>query len=193
MPDPEFEQFPNPPIDEAVIDFRIGAKDGDHMESLDELAELLSHDYPERTTLKVFEGRIHVDEEEAHIEAEPGRFLGFMVRSEDERRFAQLKSTGVTFGHLKPYENWDALFTEGWTVWEQYLGQMRPESVTRVATRFVNRLELPMSFSTEDYSTTPIAVPAGLPDDLVSFNYLYVMDAGDDTGAGCGCDNQRDR
>lgn len=171
----------HPPIHEAVIDLRIGSRDDQNglLTNLRSLAESFAADYPRVQTLKTFEGRIHFEEAGPSFEAGSGTLIGFMIRSEDERRFAQLRTTGLTVGHLKPYSSWDALFSDAWEVWTSYENTVSPQSVTRIATRFVNRLELPLRFNTEEYFTIPISVPDGLPDNLNAFEYSYVLDAGD--------------
>ena len=180
MADEEFEPLKNAPIDEAVIDLRVATHEDGLLERLADFAASLEDTYPQRSTQRVFEGRIHIEEDERQIESASGSVLGFTVRSGDGRQVLQLQRQGMTLSHLKPYQNWDALFGESWRLWEGYLEAARPESVTRIATRFVNRLAMPREFLVEDYFTTPISVPSDVPDNLAAFNYSYVINADDD-------------
>ena len=178
----QFEHFQNAPITEAVIDFRIGTKADDGLlERLDALAADLSSDYPQRQVQRIFEGQFHFDEEEWHV-ATTGTAVGFMIRSEDGTRFLQITTAGMTAGHLRPYKTWESLHEEAWSAWERYITAAEPQSVTRIATRFINHIELPATYATEDYFTIPIAVPEGLPDHLMSYNYFVVL-ADDDVRA----------
>lgn len=183
MADEEFEHLENAPIDEAVIDLRVATDEAGLLDRLADFATSLEDAYPQRGTQRVFEGRIHIGYDEPQVESASGSVVGFIVQSEDGRRVLQAQRQGMTFSHRKPYQDWDALFGEAWGLWEGYLEVARPESVTRIATRFVNRLALPRQFLTEDYFTTPILLPSGVPDNLAAFNYFYVLDAGEDVFA----------
>lgn len=183
MADEEFEHLKNAPIDEAVIDFRIATDEAGLLDRLAEFADSLEDAYPQKGTQRVFEGQIHIGDDAPQLESASGSVFGFIVQSEDGKKVLQAQHQGMTFSQRKPYQDWDALFEEAWRLWALYLEAARPESVTRIATRFVNRLALPREFSTDDYFTTPISLPSGVPDKLASFNYFYVVDAGDDVFA----------
>jgi uncharacterized protein (TIGR04255 family) len=172
------ETFPNlarAPIEEAVIDLRIdGGEDDARLDRLGELADSLATDFPQRRTLKSFEGRLHLDEESPRLEPDGASVLGVILRSEDDTKIVQLKRGAFSFSHLRPYTSWEDLLGEAWALWGRYRELLSPDSVTRVATRFVNRIPLPKSFATEDYFQTALDVAPGIPDTLASFNYFYV-------------------
>lgn len=183
-PQDQFERFRNPPIEEAVIDFRISAEDEGLLGRLDQLADALADRYPARDVQVMFEGRIRFEEdEEPQIEQRPGAVVGYRVKSKSGREVVYLRRVGFTFSRLRPYDSWEALYGEAWPLWEKYLEAARPRAVTRVATRFVNRLRLPPVLYTEDYFTTPIWLPDGVPDHLTAFSYSYLVKTGDDAYA----------
>ena len=77
--------------------------------------------------------------------SEPAEVVGSRFHSADEKYVAQLSIDGFSFSRLAPYENWEAFVGEAKRVWRIYVGAVRPRAVTRVATRFINDLQLPLS------------------------------------------------
>jgi uncharacterized protein (TIGR04255 family) len=57
---------------------------------------------------------------------------------------AQLRLDGFTLSRLPPYENWTSLIAETKRVWDSYCSDLQPIRITRVATRFINNLRLPL-------------------------------------------------
>ncbi|MEO8974110.1 MAG: TIGR04255 family protein, partial [Ktedonobacteraceae bacterium] len=81
---------------------------------------------------------------EAPINA-TAQIYGFLFRSEDKVKIFQATLNEFTFNRLKPYTTWEELRDDARYMWEIYRNIARPETVTRVAIRFVNRFELPGS------------------------------------------------
>ncbi len=75
---------------------------------------------------------------------------------------------------LLPYETWEKLVEEAHRLWTVYVECVHPEAVNRVATRFINNLQLPKacltSSSKEEYLTTPPQVPAALPQHVLEIS-----------------------
>lgn len=62
------------------------------------------------------------------------------------------------------------LRANGVALWDEYQAAIRPELITRIALRYVNRLELPLNLRDfKDYLTAPPDVPPKLPQTLSSF------------------------
>jgi uncharacterized protein (TIGR04255 family) len=97
--------------------------------------------------------------------------IGLRLHSQDERYVAQCRLAGFTLSRLPPYENWETLLAETKRVWSVYRERLSPVRVTRVATRFINNLRLPlepgMSFQT--YLQKFVDVPDEVPEAVASF------------------------
>lgn len=171
----EFPRLSKAPIHEAVIDFRLSVPKEEVRSELAELAKTLSSEYPIVEEQTSFEGALKVGPGQQKWESHGGSFMAFKLRCPDRRRVVQLRTVGFTLSHYRPYDSWDAMFQEAWQLWERYVAAAAPEEVGRVATRFINRLELPANFDTADYFTTDVSTPDGLPDVVTAFNYFYVM------------------
>lgn len=170
-----FPRLSNAPIHEAVIDFRLSVPKEEVRSELAELAKMLSSEYPIVEEQTSFEGALKVGPEQQKWESHGGSFMAFRLRSPDHRRVVQLRTVGFTLSHHRPYDSWDAMFQEAWQLWERFVVAAAPEEVGRVATRYINRLELPANFDTADYFTTDVSTPEGLPNVVAAFNYFYVM------------------
>lgn len=182
-----FESHPlltNAPIQEAVIDFRTSDEGEDRLSRLEVVAEALGGDLPEVRTQRIFEGRLHLEDEGMAVRQDPPTVVGLMLRSGDGRRVAQVRRGGFSLSHLRPYESWATLYSETMRFWATYCEIVKPETVTRVATRFVNRLRMPERYETSEYFTTPLEMAPGVQGLMASFNYFYVLAADSRTFAG---------
>ena len=76
----------------------------------------------------------------------------------------------LTSNKLKPYESWDAFSTEARKLWDIYFQITNPVRITRIALRYINRIEipLPMNDFKEYVLTTPEIAPK-LPQALNHF------------------------
>lgn len=101
---------------------------------------------------------------------------GYLFTSVDGRQVVQARLDGFTFSRLKPYDKWEALRDEARELWQHYVQIASPETVTRVALRYINRIEIPLPMRDfKDYIlTTPEIAPA-LPQGLDSFFMRLVI------------------
>jgi len=95
---------------------------------------------------------------------------GYLYTSVDGKYIVQARLDGFTLSRLQPYDNWESFRDEGKRLWEHYIAIAMPNLVSRLALRYINRLELPMPFKDfkEYILTTPEIAPA-LPQGLKTF------------------------
>lgn len=179
----DYPHLPNAPIVEALIDFRVRLPDGFDIEILRALHGEIEEDFPRVETQKLIEGRFHFSEEGVVTEGEKPAIRGFRMLSENGTDIVQFRRDGFTFSRLHPYTRWQTFFDHGWNLWKLYAGAADPGGVTRLATRFINRLKCPLEFDLEEYFRAPPEVPDGVPDALASFLYRYVLAPVDDVVA----------
>lgn len=79
--------------------------------------------------------------------------------------------TGFTLSRLPPYETWTNLVDEARRVWGIYVEHLAPRRVTRVATRFINNLHLPLETgaSYQTYLRKLVDVPDEAPQAVEAF------------------------
>ncbi len=122
---------------------------------------------------------------EAAIELGAGKFAthardlglrGFLFKSADGLNIAQFRVDGFTFNRLKPYTSWEEVFPEAIRLWRSYAATVSPEYVSRLALRYINRLNIPVPV--EDFSlylTSPPGIPPDLPQEISSFLTRVVL------------------
>ncbi|MBQ0894298.1 TIGR04255 family protein [Micromonospora sp. U56] len=157
------------PIIEAVIELRTR-----HAENvtLDDLARIHG---AEATRYPVLDKRLQVDN---RIEVTDGevssqidhRQLGFVFKSADELQIIHATVQGFLFSRLAPYPNWEPFVEEAWRVWQKYRQEAKPEALTRVGVRFINRINVPSdSIEIKDYLRTYPELSGELPQVLSGY------------------------
>src|SRR5205085_11332812 len=82
----------------------------------------------------------------------------------DRLQAVQARLDGFTFSRFSPYLNWLQLVTEGRRLWEIFVKTTQPQAVQRVAVRYINQINIPISdekvLRFEDYlQTCPVIGP----------------------------------
>ena len=167
----------NPPISEALIDIRIAGAEPSQ-EVLKSLGSSLKDRYPRMDERRAFEAK--VSPAKGSVESKDRGFFGYFLQSQDEKTTVQLKKNGFTLNRLNPYTGGDRLVEEALGLWQQYANVVRPEAVSRLAIRYINRLDLPFKDGDglERFLHAPPIVPQGLPQRVTDFmTRLVVVDS----------------
>jgi uncharacterized protein (TIGR04255 family) len=171
----EYAHLNKAPIVEALIDFRVKAKDGLQPSDLQPIQEKLKDRYPTKKSIRQIKAEFSMNvgdgaAPEIPIRSTSESSIGIRLDSIDRLRVLQAQIHGFTFSRLKPYDTWETLLEEAKTLWNLYIEVAAPVSLTRVTTRFINRLELPLPIPEfEEYLTRPPVVPNGIPESVSEF------------------------
>lgn len=180
---PDFPHLSKAPIVEALIDFRVRPKKGIGPKELAAMHGRIKDRYPTSKAIRELQTRFEVKEGEAPQQSVEQKERGYRFESTDGRYVLQVRVDGFTLSRLKPYEDWEALIDETQSIWRRYVELLDPESVIRVATRFINRVEIPVPMGKfEEFFTAPPVVPKGLPE-FVSEYFSRVVINDPNTGA----------
>ena len=159
------------PITEALIDIQVTPKEGLTFDALRVGLGASSLGYYEKgpitESLVQFSLPVGGDPQTSSRAAQ----VGIRFHSNDEKYVAQCRLRGFTLSRLPPYENWDNLRTEATRIWKIYADCLTPARVTRVATRFINNLRLPMQTgeSYQLYFNKLVDVPEEAPQAVEMF------------------------
>ncbi len=166
-----YPHLKNAPITEALIDFRVALPANAALAQVKELADKIAGTYPSVRDHYKLQAEITFDPSESAVSSTGGQEqIGYQLSSQDGINVFLPTLEGFTFSQLKPYETWKKLKEKGVALWDEYHEAVRPESITRIALRYVNRLELPLDLRDyKDYLTAPPDVPPKLPQTLSSF------------------------
>jgi len=163
------------PITEAVIDLRLRPKDEVPIETIEAFADSVEG-YEIKGPIFHLETTWSIEEEVAKTQSK-SQSLGIRLHSSDEKYVLQLTKIGFTLSRLEPYESWDQLIAEARRHWEKYSNAIQPAAITRVATRFINRISIPIKPAEqfEEYLTAPPRVPDELPQGVAGFFQRVVI------------------
>lgn len=167
------EHLRNPPIVEAVIDIRVVPKDGITTDIFSQLIE--SH----REKFKIEpeeEFGIQVSLPSKTVNTIPSRRIGVRLGNEQTGVVAQLHLDGFTFSRLRNYTEWGSLKSEAKELWEAYKFVTMPTRITRIATRYINNLQLQMPIDNLNrFLTAPPSVPPNVPNALTHFKTEVIL------------------
>ena len=164
------------PIVEALIDLRVQLPVPFDVTRLNAIHEKTVERYPTKAMIRKFAGQIHLTEQGASQKINMDEPYGNRYTSSDGVFVFQARTDGFTLSRLKPYSDWDDLYSEAKRLWAIYAEVAGVELVTRVAVRYINRMEIPFPISDfAEYLASPPIIPAALPQTLSSFLMRFVM------------------
>jgi uncharacterized protein (TIGR04255 family) len=162
----------NAPITEALVDIQVEPKQKLSFSDLQGAFDKLDFGYYFKSPISqgTFGFRFASDGQWPQTAASSAQ-IGLRLHSSDEKHVAQCRLAGFTLSRLPPYETWGALIQETKRIWSIYVDRTAPVRVTRIATRFINNLQLPIDYGTsfQTYLQKFADVPDEAPQWLSSF------------------------
>lgn len=164
--------LPHAPITEALIDVHVEPRHDLTFPALQQTIATPEFGYYVKNSISqgTFAFKLTLDGAQPQTTAEASQ-IGLRLHSDDEKYVAQCRLSGFTLSRLRPYEEWSNLIREAKRVWAIYTERLTPVRVTRVATRFINNLQLPMHLgaSFQEYLHKLVDVPDEAPQAVASF------------------------
>ncbi|MBI4431631.1 MAG: TIGR04255 family protein [Candidatus Omnitrophica bacterium] len=169
--------YPNPPIQEALLDIRTVVSPEIDLQVFASYQGKVKDRFPKKEDRFVWAGGFQFKPgNPPEIIAPSGGPNGFFFRSTAENKIVQARKDGFTFNKLRPYENWDVFLPEAKELWKYFVSVVKPKSVTRLALRYINRIEIPLPIkSFKDYLVTVPEIADGLPQGLAKFFMQLVV------------------
>jgi uncharacterized protein (TIGR04255 family) len=165
----EKRHLPHAPIKEALIDIQVAFPEKVTVEALNSKYARIADQYPKHEALQRGEFGLHNEDSQPTTVTIGHTIAGYRYSSEDGHRVAQFRVDGFTFSQLEPYNNWKEMKEEATRLWEVYVDAVSPNPITRVGTRYINILKLPLNTELKEYLEAPPTIPAGLNQELGSF------------------------
>lgn len=161
----------NAPITEAIFDWRVKARAGLSAEEFKDLKERLQDQFPKMHESRSYEAMVQLGPKgQAEALSRDLGLRGYHFKSADETQIVQFRTDGFTFNRLRPYTSFDSLFPIAQQLWQVYCELARPEFVTRLALRYLNRVPLPPSLRDfDDYLRGAPVIPPELPQHVSGF------------------------
>jgi uncharacterized protein (TIGR04255 family) len=159
-----------PPITEALVDLRASVSQP--QEVFEEFARELADEFPTREEKRGMKAELRVENGKLIPPvAEDLGFQGLKVANRDGTLLVQVGPEGFTVNNLKSYVGGERLLLESLALWSRYQSRLKPTSVTRIALRYINQLELPFREGDEfdRFLTAAPELPDGSPQQVSSF------------------------
>lgn len=163
----------NAPAREALIDIQFDTPIS--AEEIEQFASKIKSEFSQQTDL--WEAVIGLNVEGTGTQANSTHsMIGKRFDSNKAPHVLQCRNNGFTFSRLSPYGNWDELRNEAKRLWEVFHSVTRLGSVTRIAVRYINEINLPLPVTNfSDYLVCPPKVPEALPQALGGFLQRLVI------------------
>lgn len=157
------------PVREALIDIQFQPNIA--LELVQEFANQALKSYAKKTD--VWQAYVNLSEAGGSPVAESKHaVLGSRLDSADGSFVLQARVNGFTVSRLHPYGQWADLKGEAMKWWEEFTGLVGGVSITRIAVRYINSIDLPLPLNDfSDYLTCAPTVPPSLPQGLSGFLY----------------------
>ena len=159
-----------PPIKEAVFDIRIDNLNITDVSDLRQIKNYCTNIFPLETTLNYISGSLKISENLPSFQKEFGGIEGYIFKSTDDNLQIQIRTDGITLNVINHYESWDHYYSLFIKLWSDYARLFNPSNIIRVATRYINRIELKLPFdSFQSYITYIPNIPEFLPQSFKNF------------------------
>ncbi len=166
----EHTTFPNAPIVEALYDIRVELPKDFNFELLRDIYSETKNIFPILKEQKFVKGQLKLSPEGTSVGPSTVERRGLLANSSDNKKIVQYRVDGFTFNRLKPYDNWDSFSSEAKALWKKYYQKVKPLKITRIALRYINKIELPLPFSDfKEFILTAPGIAPKLPQGLSSF------------------------
>jgi len=158
------------PITEAIIDLRVMPYPNLELDTLKQLCEDTIAEYPRVDPTIEVAGTIQIQPGVSASASAQQEQTGYRSISSDGKLVCQRQLQGFTFSRLAPYESWGPFRDIARSLWSVYRDATRPRRVTRLAIRYVNRINVPKaSAELKDYFRTLPEISSDLPQTIDGF------------------------
>ncbi len=165
--------YPNAPITEALIDIQV--ETGATVDALDPIQGGEEAAYPTVEKMTANTGALVFRPDMSPIAHATSQPIGYLARSQDGLQIYQARSNGFTFSRLARYPHWGVFSGEARRLWDKYRAVTKPSAITRVAVRYVNRIDIPLPVkSFGDYLRTAPQLSPDLPQGLSGY-FMQLM------------------
>lgn len=162
--------YPRAPIIEAIIELQVRFKEVPSEEQFQACYERVKDTLPTKESMEVLEvGVARLNKPGGAVSLRSGSSrVGLRLRSSSRDRVLQIQQRGFTYSHLPRYTEWETFCAEARPLWSAFIDTCKPETITRVAVRYINRIVIPeVPIELYDYFNLYPNLPKGVPQDVV--------------------------
>lgn len=162
--------YPKAPIVEAIIDIRVELSADLKIEELKRMGVEEKESYPKSEELIKLFNQVKFQAGMSASTISKQDKVGFKFTSKDKLQVFQAHVDGFTFSRLGMYESWQVFRDEACRLWRIYRTEFNPQTLRRLAVRFINRIDIPKDeIDLKDYFRTSPEISPDLPQKLDGF------------------------
>jgi len=156
----DYEVFPNAPITEAVLDIKVQLQEPVALNDMREFHTAIKARFPDESEKRIFHANLRMEKDSTFTQGQ-NQAVGYLFRSQQDRKAVQYSFDGFAFNKFNPYEKWSTFKSEAKELWETYLTKIEPKKIVRIALRYINRIEVPLTM--KDFSDYILTGPEIAP------------------------------
>jgi uncharacterized protein (TIGR04255 family) len=172
----DIQHLNNPPINEALLDIRLELAKNFDNKKLESIYDSVKDTFPVKQASNKWETLLELKPGENPVAKSEGGENGFWFKSADSTKILQLRTDGFTLNKLKPYESWESLVTEAKQYWNIYQKVVGEHKINRLALRYINSIQVPISASIADYIIFIPTIPEDMRSNVPEFFTRFVID-----------------
>jgi uncharacterized protein (TIGR04255 family) len=153
---PAVEVFPRAPIVEAILSLEVNPVD-DLFGAVEKFWQAVCEQLPVRERIG---GPARALKPSGRLQSES---TAYRFASEDGLHVVQISGRGFSFHRMRPYQDWSHFSATAKHFWETFAVHFRPERVSDIHLRYLNRIEIPMPLEyLQNYLVLYPNVPKGI-------------------------------
>jgi uncharacterized protein (TIGR04255 family) len=158
-------QLARPPIKEALIDLQLEQQMPEQF--AEQIGAISLPEFPKKSPVRFQQFQIQLAEMQTSTTNE---LFGWRFESADGSKIIQFRRNGMGFSIVRGYQNWNHIKSLAQQFWTLYTERAGPLIVNRLATRYINVIEVPISgLRFDDYLSASPRLPEGLPQGIQHF------------------------
>jgi uncharacterized protein (TIGR04255 family) len=161
------EHLQNAPIVEAVIDFRVSRQEQVSAGTFADIGSSIGKQYKQTGSIQSLQTRFGIDDGKLLEPWQMQTDIGW--RYQTAREIGQFRTDGFTFSRIAPYTTWKEVSDEAFRLWKIYVDAAKPREVSRVAVRYINRMQLTAVKDLGEYLEAPPQLPDPIPQVIREF------------------------
>jgi uncharacterized protein (TIGR04255 family) len=166
-------QYPNPPIEEAVCEFRFAPGPAWNLTVPGLFYEKIRDVYPgEPRQQNLLQAELQIEPVPANPELSfRNDFIKLLFESADAKKLVGVGANLLSIHSLRPYEGWESFSKRIDEAFYAYLDVAKPVGVKRIALRYINRIAVAVNQDIElsEYFTVYPQLPDGVPSRISGF------------------------
>lgn len=137
-----YPNLPKSPIEEAIISLTIGKQKHASLREVKALCDKLKDTYPQRKNWKIKEFAFEESEAGSNM-SQRERDTGFVISTENQKKWLHLSQDTLSLNRLKPYGSWEDFSVDYKAAWDIFTANLKVEEVSGITIRYINSFAIP--------------------------------------------------